>query len=156
VVCGNDNSRSGVCKGVSMRICGIELKSSRALLAVVEVTDEGVNPIPMETRMIKLDDDERADLVKSFYAAFCSFVRDNQIDVVAVKKRAKSGEYAGGAVSFKMEALIQLCDEIQIMLISSQSIAATNRREEFDLPDELKKYQIPAYLTACCHASKER
>ena len=110
----------------------------------------------MDTRKIKLVDDERADIVKSFYAAFCSFVRDNQIDIVAVKKRNKRGDRAGGAVSFKIEALIQLCDGIQVILVPPQTIAATNRREGFDVPGELNKYQEQAYLTACCHAIKER
>lgn len=139
-----------------MRICGIELKSSEALLAVVEVIDGAIMPIAMEPRKIRLTDDESSDLVKSFYDAFCSFVRDNRIEVVAIKKRVKKGKFAGGAISFKMEALMQLCNETKTILISPQSIAATKKQETLKLPDEFNKYQKEAYLTACCHAIKER
>jgi hypothetical protein len=89
------------------KICGIELKSSDAILAVIEASDGDVEFIDIEPRKINIENDESCADVQSFYDSFVNFLRTHYIDVVVVKKRAKKGKMAGGAVSFKLEALIQ-------------------------------------------------
>ncbi|NKB72695.1 MAG: DUF3010 family protein [Candidatus Latescibacteria bacterium] len=130
------------------RICGVELKSSDAILAVIEDRDGNAEFIDVEPRRIKIGNDElRAD-IQSFYDSFVDFVRVNGIDVVVVKKRAKKGQMAGGAVSFKLEALIQLNGTVDVEFVSSQGIAAANKRGLFDIPAGLNKYQEGAFMAA--------
>jgi len=90
------------------RICGIELKSSEAILMVLKCEYDGIEYVDIVPRKIKLGDDESSESVNSFYDSVVDFIKDNQIDIIVIKKRAKKGKMAGGAVSFKMEALIQL------------------------------------------------
>lgn len=130
------------------KICGIELKSSDAILAVVEETEGGVEFIDVEPRRIKIGNDELSADIKSFYDSFRNFVRDNHINVVVIKKRAKKGQMAGGAVSFKLEALIQLNGVVNVEFASGQGIAAANKREPFEIPGGLNKYQESAFMAA--------
>ena len=130
------------------KVCGIELKSSDAIVAVIEEADGDVEFIDVEPRRIKVGDDESGADIKSFYDSFVSFVRNNQIDVVVIKKRAKRGQMAGGAVSFKLEALIQLNGRVGVEFVSAQGIAAANKRDPFDIPNHLKKYQEAAFMAA--------
>ena len=130
------------------KICGIELKSSDAILAVIEESDGDVEFIDVEPRRIKIGNDESCTDIQSFYNSFVNFVRENHIDVVVIKKRAKKGKMAGGAVSFKLEALIQLNGVVGVELVSGQGIAAANKREPFDIPEDLNKYQEAAFMAA--------
>ena len=129
------------------RICGIELKSSEAILVVID-TEGDTTPINIDPRRIRLGDDESADAVRSFFESFCDFVRDQLIDVIAIKKRAKKGKMAGGAVSFKLEALIQLQALAKVEFVSPQAIAAAAKREPFDVPEAILAYQEQAFLAA--------
>ena len=130
------------------KICGIELKSSDAILAVIEESDGDVEFIDVEPRKINIENDESCADVQSFYDSFVNFLRTHHIDVVVVKKGAKKGKMAGGAVSFKLEALIQLNGAVGVKFVSGQGIAAGNKREPFDIPHELNKYQEAAFMAA--------
>ena len=130
------------------KICGIELKSSDAILAVIEESDGDVEFIDVESRRINIGNDESCTDIQSFYNSFVTFVRDHQIDVVVIKKRAKKGRMAGGAVSFKLEALIQLNGFVGVEFVSGQGIAAANKRESFNIPEDLNKYQEAALMAA--------
>ena len=137
------------------RICGVELRSSEAVVVVADFDDGNISHVDLKTRKISLGDDEKTDSIKSFYNSFCKFIGDNHIEVVAVKKRAKKGTRAGGAVSFKLESLIQLCEQAEVELLSPQLIAATHKREKFIVPKALHAYQEQAFLTACCYSRKK-
>jgi hypothetical protein len=136
-----------------MKICGIELKGNEARLAVIEKTDHGIEHVSIATKKIPLGDGECCIQTKSFKDTFESFCRDNAIQLVCIKKRGKKGEYAGGPDTFKMEGIIQVSNVPEVVLISPQSIAAMQKREEFAFPDELNKYQHSAYLTSIAGAA---
>lgn len=131
-----------------MKICGIEIKGSEAILAIAVKTDEGIVHLPVETKKIPLLDDESSDHVKSFGELIRGFSRDNGLESIAIKKRAKKGEFAGGPVTFKIEGLIQLVEDCNVVLLAGPTISAANRKEVFEVPDTLKKYQHEAFFTA--------
>ncbi len=130
------------------RICGIELKSSEAILAVLECDENSVQFIDIDPKRIKLGDDESSELIKSFYDSVVNFSKDNHIDRFVIKKRAKRGQMAGGAVSFKLEALIQMNGITEVTFVSGQGIAAAQKKNPFDMPDGIKKYQETAFMAA--------
>tara|TARA_R110001599_G_C12269246_1_gene661196 strand:+ start:440 stop:859 length:420 start_codon:yes stop_codon:yes gene_type:complete len=136
------------------RICGVELKSAEAILVVLQCEDDGIEFVDIEPRKIKLGDDESSELVKSFYDSVVNFIRDNHIDTFVIKKRAKKGNMAGGAISFKMEALIQLNGVAEVEFISGQGIAAAQKKNPFQIPDNIKKYQETAFMAASLYCRK--
>lgn len=136
-----------------MIICGIELKSSEAIIALITYDENHVQYNNIDTKKIKLTDGDCQNSVSSFFKTFSSFFRDNGVELVAIKKRAKTGKFGGGADSFKMEGLIQLC-EVEVKLIPPQTINSVIKKKQFAIPVILNKYQNEAYLVACCAGSK--
>ena len=131
------------------KVCGIEIKGSEAILAVAEKNGEEIRHVNVGTKKLPLIDDENSEHIKSFIALVSGFVRDNDINEIKIKKRSKKGEYAGGPITFKIEALIQSINECSVELIPAQSIGAANRKHAFNLPLTLNKYQHEAFLAAC-------
>jgi hypothetical protein len=136
------------------KVCGVEIKGSEAILAIAEVVDDEIRHVAVDTRKLPLRDDESSEHVKSFVELVRGFARDNGLDQIAIKKRSKKGEFAGGPVTFKIEGLIQSIDDCAVDLISPQTIGAANRKHEFDLPSTLNKYQHEAFLTACASLAR--
>ncbi|MFK2822365.1 DUF3010 family protein [Arcobacter sp. YIC-80] len=136
-----------------MKLCGVELKANNAIFSVFEKNDDDiVIYIDLKIKKITLDDDESFEDIKTFSNNVNDFLKDNKIEKVFIKKRAKKGNFAGGAVTFKMEGIIQLNDICDVTLVSSQSVNSFEKKNMIEFPKELKKYQEGAYLTALAAA----
>ncbi|MBT9304306.1 DUF3010 family protein [Pseudomonas sp. TAE6080] len=129
-----------------MTLCGIEIKGSEAIIAVAA---QDLTHVALPSKKIALDDDDEAANVKAFASQVAAFVRDNGITRIAIKKRSKKGEFAGGPTTFKIEGVLQLLDGVDVTLLSPQTINAQNKKHNFDLPATLNKYQHEAFKTAC-------
>lgn len=129
-----------------MSICGIELKANNVILVVLN--DKKYT----ETKIKKLiiEDDEKQEDIRKFCNEFLDFLEKNQIEKIYLKKRAKKGAFSGGAVTFKIEGLIQLNPVCNVELISGVTINNFEKKSDINFPKELKKYQEQAYLTALC------
>lgn len=138
----------------TLRYCGIEIKANEALLALVEKKDESLQYVESVIKKIALTDDESREAVMLFQDTIATFLRSNHVSVVAVKKRNKKGEYAGSAITFKIEALLQVNSICDVVLVPGPTIIASNRKNSFVIPATLNKYQNDAYLAACCCAVK--
>jgi len=136
------------------RVCGIELKSSEAILVVVENPTGTIEIIDTKPNKLKIGDDEDSSEVRSFFDAFANFIRENSIDIIVLKKRAKKGQMAGGSVSFKLEAVIQLNGIVDTVFVSGQGIAAAHKKNPFEIPVSLNKYQETAFMAACLYIRK--
>lgn len=137
-----------------MQVCGIEIKGSEAIIAIAHLENDQFSHIPAETKRIALSSDEDAANVRSFAELVAGFMRDSNISNVAVKKRVKKGEFAGGPTTFKIEGVLQLLKDCHVELISAQTIIAQNRRHSFPTPTSLNKYQAEAFRTACAALAK--
>lgn len=130
-----------------MNICGIELKANNVILVVLKDNEY----IDIKIKKLILEDDEKQEDIRKFCNEFLDFLQKNEIKKVFIKKRAKKGAFSGGAVTFKLEGLIQLNPFCSVDLISSQSISTFEKKNQIEFPKELKKYQEQAYLTALCN-----
>ncbi|XOB62213.1 DUF3010 family protein [Campylobacterota bacterium DY0563] len=127
-----------------MNICGIELKSNQLLIATFNENEY----IDLKTKKIVLEDDENQLSIREFCNQFLLFLEQNNIEKVYIKKRAKKGNFAGGAVTFKMEGLIQLNPLCEVELVSAQTISSFEKKNIIEFPEKLMKYQEQAFLTA--------
>ena len=132
-----------------MTICGIDIKGSEAIFALATQGPDGLQHLATASKKIALDDDENALNVKAFGAQLAAFVKANGITRIAIKKRSKKGEFAGGPTTFKIEGIIQLLDDCEVQLLSPQTINAQFKKHAFELPASLNKYQHDAYKAAC-------
>ncbi|KMM84614.1 Protein of unknown function [Pseudomonas taetrolens] len=138
-----------------MTICGIEIKGSEAIFALATQGADGLEHLAIATKKIALDDDEDAASVKAFAAALAAFVKANAITRIAIKKRSKKGEFAGGPTTFKIEGILQLLDDCEVQLLSPQTLNAQFKKHAFDLPASLNKYQHEAFKAACAALLKK-
>ena len=138
-----------------MTLCGIEIKGSEAIIAVASLDNQTLTHVALATKKIALEDDDEAANVKAFAAQAKAFVQANGITRIAIKKRSKKGEFAGGPTTFKIEGVFQLLEGVEVTLLSPQTINAQNKKHTFDLPATLNKYQHEAYKTACSGLMKK-
>ena len=136
-----------------MRICGIELTGSDAVVCLLN-KDQGLFSLP-ETKVRKLTlkkDHTRADLQR-FQAEFTHFLKDNEVEKVFIKERMQKGKFAGGAISFTLEATIQLIADadIEVAMLSPTQIKALMADNPLPIPFSdtgLKQFQEQAFTTA--------
>ena len=138
-----------------MTICGIEIKGSEAIFALATQGAGGLEHLAIATKKIALEDDDDAANVKAFATQVKAFVQDNAIERIAIKKRSKKGEFAGGPTTFKIEGVFQLLEGVEVTLLSPQTINAQNKKHNFDLPATLNKYQHEAFKAACSALIKQ-
>ena len=137
-----------------MRICGIELKSNNIIVSVVEKIDDEINYLDTKIKKFTLNDDENQISIVSFRNEIDKFISDNNIEIILIKKRAKKGNFAGGAITFKMESIIQLNPHCKVEFISAQAIGKYTKNNDIIFPNNLNKYQEQAYLSALIYSNK--
>jgi hypothetical protein len=136
--------------GGDMRYCGADISGTDLIIAIIDGDADGYSYISIKPTKVKLSDDEDQASVRSFYETVTDFMRVNHIDLVAIKKRAGKGRFAGGSVTFKIEALLQAMKDCEVRLYSPATIAAKTKSLKLSVPKEVFAYQKDAYLTACC------
>ena len=131
-----------------MKICGIELKSNNAILCVIQTDGKNSTYIDTKMKKIVLENDEDKTSILKFQDEIEKYLEENHIDKIALKKRAKKGNFAGGAVTFKSETIIQLNTVCDVTFVTSQAISKYTKSHEVELPHDLNKYQEQAYLSS--------
>jgi len=143
-----------------MIICGVELSGSDAVVCLLNL-DHGQFSLP-ECKVRKLSlkkNHTRADL-QEFQASFAKLLSDYGVQKVAIKERMPKGKFAGGAISFKLEATIQLISEVdvEVMLLSPAQIKSTLAANPLPITfaeTGLKVFQETAFVVAfAAHMTK--
>ena len=131
-----------------MIVCGMEMAASEVRLVVLSGSKSDLNHIDVKPRKLKIADDENAEEVQAFRDSLFAFLSENKVDMVAIKKRGKKGEYAGGPVGFKFEAITQLYEGCPVSLIAPRTITTNISKHAPKIPEALLKYQYVAFQTA--------
>jgi hypothetical protein len=134
--------------GYKMRICGVELKANNIIFSVIEIVNEEIEYLDVKIKKLTLEDDENQTSIKEFKNLINQFISENNIEKIIIKKRAKKGNFAGGAITFKIESLIQLSSDCEVVFISSQAITKYTKNNDIIFPKNLNKYQEQAFLSA--------
>jgi hypothetical protein len=133
-----------------MKACGIEIKSNEAILCLLTLTD-GVFHLPdCRTRRLTLADTSAKGL-KNFQNTFAKLVEDYKIDAVIIRQRQSKGKFAGSAIGFKLEAAIELINDLDVTIYSPTDIKESLRKNPIAVPFSetgLKQFQEPAFTTA--------
>jgi hypothetical protein len=139
-----------------MRVCGCEISASEVRLAVVYLNDEGdVEMLRLKTTRIELEDDTSEADLRSCLADLQEFSREHEIDIFVIKTRAKKGRMAGGAVSFKIETLIQLVEGCQTKFVSPVALSHFAKKDLDEYPEKLPVYLKNAFLSGAYALMKE-
>lgn len=138
-----------------MRVCGCEISAQEVRLAIVQMNDEGkVEMLRLKTTRIELADDTSGEDLRSFQAALRAFSREHEIDTFVIKTRAKKGKMAGGAVSFKIETLIQLVEGCDTKFVSPVALSNFAKKQLEAYPEKLLVYLKNAFLAGAYALTK--
>lgn len=134
-----------------MKVCGVELKANDAIISLVAF-DEGLYTL-MDCRVkrLSLADPTSSEALKKFQFDFAKLMADYQIDHVVIKERLRKGKFAGGAVSFKLEAAIQLIESPSVSLLSASKIKQILKDSPLSMTFQdtgLKQFQEQAFNSA--------
>ena len=133
-----------------MKVCGVELKGNDAVICLM-LFEEGLYTL-LECRVKKISISDATDQqqLQKFQFDFTKLMADYQVDHVVIKERMTRGKFAGGSVSFKLEASIQLIENLNVTLLSSAKIKETlkNSHTSMNFNDTgLKQFQEQAFMT---------
>ncbi len=131
-----------------MKVCGVELKGNDAIVCIMS-KENGLYDIPhTRVQKISLVNAGEAEEVQKFQFTFAKLMEDYQVSHVVIKGRALKGKFAGGPVSFKLEAAIQLIDALQVEILAGSFIKKELSKSQIDIDFRdtgLKQYQEQAF-----------
>ncbi|AOY86847.1 hypothetical protein BKP64_00885 [Marinobacter salinus] len=136
-----------------MIICGVELTGSDAVICLLNL-DQGQFSLPeCKVRKLALKKNHTRDDLLDFQAAFAALMSEYGVQKVVIKERMPKGKFAGGAVSFKLEATIQLISigNLEVDTISPAVIKSTLAAHPLPIPfaeTGLKVFQETAFTVA--------
>jgi len=131
-----------------MKVCGVELKGNDAIVCIMS-KENGLYDIPhTRVQKITLENAGDAEQVQKFQFTFAKLMEDYQVTHVVIKGRALKGKFAGGPVSFKLEAAIQLISDLTVEILSGTFIKKELAKSQIDIDFRdtgLKQYQEQAF-----------
>ncbi len=140
-----------------MRVCAVEIKSNEMIFCLLEKKD-GLFQIPdCRQHRLQLIKDQDAENLHKLQFTLKKLVEDYKVNAFVIKERMQRGKFAGSAVGFKIEALIQLIDTADTFILSSSEQKEILKRNPIpvDFVDTgLKKYQEGAFVTGYTFLSK--
>jgi len=134
-----------------MRICGVELTANDAVISLIELESEHFTLPDCRARKLSLPKEHTREDLQRFQFAFAKLMSDYKVDKVAIKERMTKGKFAGGSVSFKLEAAIQLIADLDVITLSATQIKATLSENPLPITfseTELKGFQEAAFTAA--------
>ncbi|MFC3120162.1 DUF3010 family protein [Agaribacter flavus] len=134
-----------------MNVCGVEIKGSEAILCLLSLEDDVFHLPECRARKLTFGKNGSAKSLKAFQAEFAKLMQDYKFTHVVIKERPTKGKFAGGAAGFKLEAAIQLIDELNVELLSPTDKKALLKRNPIPISFNetgLKIFQQEAFETA--------
>ena len=130
-----------------MKTCGIEIDNNTAIIIAIEKYDDGTSEICENSTKIILNEHETSLNIKEF-ADLIYFQLDTiGANSISVIKRQTKGQFSAGALSFKIESIIQCYKGSDVVLVALPTVKAFLKKN----PNPLKpkyKYQVNALNTA--------
>lgn len=140
-----------------MRICAVDLKSNEANICLLEINQGLFNVPDCRARKFTLIDAASTEQIRLFQKQFSKLMLDYAVDKIVIRERQMKGKFAGSAVGFKLEATLQLIEEIDCEVFSSKDMKESmkNNPIKISLKDVgLKQFQEQAFITACAYLNK--
>lgn len=134
-----------------MKICGVEIKGNDAVICILSMDDDTFNLPDCRVRKVSIEKTASSDQLKFFQQTFSKLMEDYQIEKVIIRERPTKGKFAGGAIGFKLEAAIQLIDQLDVVLMTPVAIKANLKRNPLPIlfsDTGLKVFQESAFGTA--------
>ena len=142
-----------------MRACGVEIKGNDAIICIMS-KENNLYDIPhTRVQKISLDNAGDAEEVQKFQFTFAKLMEDYQVTHVFIKGRALKGKFAGGPIGFKVEAAIQLIQDLHVEILAGSFIKKELAKSQVDIDFRdtgLKQYQEQAFGTVFAYLESRK
>lgn len=142
-----------------MKVCGVEINSNDVNVCLLSLADEVFQLPDFRSRRLTLTNINSSEELRYFQRTFAKLMTDYQVDKVVIRQRPMKGKFAGGAVGFKLEAAIELIDDLDVVIMSPTDIKDSLKRNPVHIPyidTGLKIYQEVAFNTAFAYLMKDK
>ncbi|MCF2948623.1 DUF3010 family protein [Paraglaciecola aquimarina] len=142
-----------------MRVCGVELSANDANVCLLSLADEVFQIPDCRARKLSLPKNAVAKDLRYFQKSFAQLVQDYKIDKIVIRQRPMKGKFAGGAVGFKLEAALELLDDVEVIVMPPTEIKESLKRNPVHVPmaeTGLKMFQETAFNTAFAYLMKDK
>lgn len=133
-----------------MKACGVEIKGNEAIICIMS-KENNLYDIPRtRVQKVSLDNAGDAEQVQKFQFTFAKLMEDYQVTDVLIKGRALKGKFAGGPIGFKVEAAIQLIQDLNVEILAGSFIKKELAKSQIDIDFRdtgLMQYQEQAFGT---------
>lgn len=133
-----------------MKVCAVDLKGNDAIICLMSKAN-GLYDIPhIRVPKIAINDTGDAEQIRKFQFTFKKLLEDYHVDKVVIRGRAMKGKFAGGPIGFKLEAAIQLIEDLDVEILSGSFIKSSLSKSQVDIDFRdtgLKKFQEAAFQT---------
>ena len=133
-----------------MLVCGIELTTHEAIICLLDYNSGAFKVADCRQRLFTLPKSGNTQAIRDFHFSFHKLMEDYKVDELVIIERTHKGKLAGSALSFKIEAAIELT-ELPVSMINHTSIKEQIKRNRMQADFEslgLKKIQQPALNAA--------
>ncbi|WP_339669430.1 DUF3010 family protein [Dasania marina] len=139
-----------------MRVCGVELTSSEAIICLLGQNKGVFEVAECRQRIFSLAKSDSTEAIRDFQFSFKKLMEDYKVDEIAIIERAPKGKLAGSAISFKFETAIQLID-MPVTLLNYSTIKEQLKLNRIAIDFNglgLKKFQQPAFNVAYAYQNQ--
>jgi hypothetical protein len=125
-----------------MKICGIEIDKNQAIIMSIERYDDDTIEVTDDLKKIVLENDEESQSIWDFIELVKSLLDTICPEIIGIIKLNKKGLYPVGAISSKVEALIQTYNK-EIVFVAPSTLKTYFSKNALPLNSK-HKYQKPA------------
>lgn len=130
-----------------MIVCGVQIAGSKAIFTFLKKKNGNIRDITGNFKKLELANDENCNEICSFSEVIRSHFDNLNPRRIGIIKRNKSGPFSGGAVSFKIEGLIQIYEKNDVELISPHTLRKFQKEKSPVITPQCK-YQEDSCLLA--------
>ena len=142
-----------------MKVCGVDINSNDVNVCLLSLSDEIFELPDFRSRRLTLSNINSTSELRYFQQTFAKLMHDYPADKVVIRQRPMKGKFAGGAVGFKLEAAIELIEDLDVVIMSTTDIKDSLKRNPVQVTyadTGLKAYQEVAFNTAYSFLMKDK
>lgn len=137
-----------------MKVCGIDIRGKDVILVIGELDGDGNFQGTAAPGKIPVTDEDDAGQLRSVKTTIEGHLKAHQVELVGIKRRPTKGKFAGGAASFKLEAVLQLNDVCEAKMVHPMTMKAALKNIKVLPPAKINSYAEDALAVAATTAIK--
>lgn len=142
-----------------MKICGVEIKGNDAVICMLSLSGGVFNIPDCRVSKVSIGNANDTQQMRDFQFSFAKLMEDYQVENVVIRQRQTKGKFAGGGHGFKLEAAIQLIENLNVAVVAPNEVKEKLSRNPLPVKFSetgLRQYQEVAFVTAyACAMSRK-